>query len=530
MTSTTHDPESKHKEATTEKNAKPTVLLPGNGVTITETATQLAGLFDEHRKVFLLDGVPVLIKHCDTTNDIKLQPLKPVVAVTEFEGVADLYKATAKGDANPAICSESCAKAILASDAFQSRLPVIDVVTRSPVLTELGDGSLVQVCGYNAEKRIYAAGVGVDEPELDEAVRLIQNLLSDFKFATPGDKSRAIAALITPALVHSGLLGGRPPVDLGEADQSQTGKGYRNKVLCAIYNETPKLITLRTRGVGSLEEAIGDALLKGHNFLVLDNVRGKIDCQMLESAVTEDTVNTRVPFHGNIDVKTDGLNVMMTSNKAEVTEDLANRTSCVRIRKQPQGYVYRKFPEGDLLAHVCENNGLYLGAIFSVVRSWHAKGMPQTNESRHDFRSWAQKLDWIVQKIFGEAALLDGHMEVRSKLISPGLAWIRDVALAIEAEEELGTPLRANEMVDIIAERPDIEIPGYNDGETIEDDKVRHKIHQAIGRRMSRLFDDKDMLAVDGFEVTRALARDENYRDTNTYCFRRLAGHFDERN
>ncbi len=186
-------------------SSKPIVVLPGGSQTITETAGHLAELFSERQSVFLHSGVPVMLKTRDTKMAIELEPLIPAVATTEFEDIARLMKLDSEGLPVPAICSESCAKRILLSRAFRSRLPVIDIVTRSPVLTPLADGSLTQIVGYNEEKRIFACGQRVDEPDLDKAIDLINLLLRDFDFATPGDRSRAIASLITPALVHGFL-------------------------------------------------------------------------------------------------------------------------------------------------------------------------------------------------------------------------------------------------------------------------------------------------------------------------------------
>ena len=65
---------------------------------------------------------------------------------------------------------------------------------------------------------------------LDEARELITGMLADFQFATAGDRSRALAAVITPSFVLGGLISGAHAIDLGEADLSQAGKGYRNKL------------------------------------------------------------------------------------------------------------------------------------------------------------------------------------------------------------------------------------------------------------------------------------------------------------
>lgn len=70
---------------------------------------------------------------------------------------------------------------------------------------------------------------------------------------------------------------------------------------------------------------------------------------------------------------------------------------------------------------------LALGAVFAVIREWHRQGKPRTTESRHDFRTWARTLDWIVQNIFNSPPLLDGHDAIKRRLSSPSEAWVRQL-------------------------------------------------------------------------------------------------------
>ena len=160
----------------------------------------------------------------------------------------------------PTICSEQTAKLILHCDSFSGEMPIIRVLSPCPVLVER-DGRLVQIVGYDKRSGIMAAGSKVPKVPLDHARELLNQLLDDFRFAAPSDGSRAIAALITPALVIGGILGGRSPVDLGEADASQAGKGFRNKLTAAIYRNRIVTVTQKKGGVGSLEESFNSALV-----------------------------------------------------------------------------------------------------------------------------------------------------------------------------------------------------------------------------------------------------------------------------
>ncbi len=185
---------------------------------------------------------------------------------------------------------------------------------------------------------------------------------------------------------------------------------------------------------------------------------------------------------------------MLTSNGVETTRDFANRGSIVRIRKR-EGYNFRKYPQGDLLAHVRHCQPLYLGAVFAVIREWVKQGRPCTNETRHDFREWVQTLDWMVQHILGEAPLMQGHQAAQERVSNPGLTFLRKLALAIAEVNRLGEQLNASALYEI-ADVAEVDIPGLR--EPAED-----KGKRVIGSVMARIFKDATSLIVDHFRVTR---------------------------
>ena len=183
---------------------------------------------------------------------------------------------------------------------------------------------------------------------------------------------------------------------------------------------------------------------------------------------------------------------MFTSNKADMTTDLANRASCVRILKQPAGYQYPTYPEGDVLQHVRAQQLRYLGAIFAAIRAWHEAGKPRTAETRHDFRAWAQPLDWIVQHLFGCVPLMDGHRETQRRMTNPSMNWLRDVALAVLTQRREGDWLIAVDLLEIIDADVSIELPGLKAGNDLDNELTRKAVLQQIGRKLKRCFGDQD--------------------------------------
>ena len=378
----------------------PAVTLPGGSTTITEAAARFGDLLAATGRVFRRRDSVFDLAH-DQDGQPILRPIKPAAFASRMESVAKLvaFKKTKDGDLEevPTTCSETTARLILSAGVFLNRLPPIHVVVPCPVLVER-DGQLITITGYDLESGVLAAGEEPHDISIDEALTVLDEITAEFNYTSESDRARHFASLITPALVSGGLLGGRAPVDLTEANESQAGKGYGNKLTSAVYGMKLRTITQRKSGVGGIEESFSGALVSGAPIISLDNMRGKVDLPCLESFMTEDFFQARVPYSGDVEIDARRIVVMLTSNKAEITPDFANRAGIKRILKQPDGFQFRQYPEGDILDHVRANQPRYLGAVFAIIKAWHEAGKPRTNETRHDFRRWATTLDWIGKR------------------------------------------------------------------------------------------------------------------------------------
>jgi hypothetical protein len=124
--------------------------------------------------------------------------------------------------------------------------------------------------------------------------------------------------LISPALRFGQLLKADFPIDVCEANENQTGKTFRVKLIKTLYDEEPYVITLASdkKGVGSFDEKLSSGLLSGSGFIILDNLRGLTDSQLLESSIRgEGSVPARRAYSQIIQVKTNHIIWLATSNK-----------------------------------------------------------------------------------------------------------------------------------------------------------------------------------------------------------------------
>jgi hypothetical protein len=174
-----------------------------------------------------------------------------------------------------------------------------------------------------------------------------------------------------------------------------------------------------------------------------------------------------------------------------------------------------------LLDHIRAEQAFYLGSVFAVVRAWHDAGKQATKETRHDFRQWAQILDWIIRNVFNLEPLMDGHEAAQERVSNPALSWLRSVALALESAGELGQDFSASRLCEI-GEEHGIEIPGLRQ----EADEIAARQH--IGRIMAKVFRDGDAIDVDGFCITRGereayCDQSRQFKTIKSYTFSREA-------
>ena len=110
---------------------------------------------------------------------------------------------------------------------------------------------------------------------------------------------------------------------------------------------------------------------------------------------------------------------------------------------------------------------------------------------------WCQVVDWIVQNLMGGAPVMEGHPAAQERVANPALVWVRSIALALEGENRLGESFNATGLAEICSMHG-IVIPGLKE-QADSDMAKRH-----VGSLLRRVFQDVDLVQVDGFDVRRS--------------------------
>ena len=499
--------------------------VPTGSITYEESANIIFPIIAETKSVFMRDMqlCEVIEKEIDGAT---LNPLEPERFVALLDGYGHKVKKREmqKIENVETFVWRKCnmpinhAKTLFQTDAARNILPKISRILSAPIIVENADGyAFILQKGYHHHGggTLITRGVEIPVIPLATAIDKLTSLLDDFNFSTPSDKSRAMASFISPALKFGDHLLFDFPIDFAEADQSQSGKTYRQKIVCAIYNEIPSVIVEPKGGVGSLDEAISSALIKGKPFLTIDNLRSKLDSTIMETSTRGHGTVLARGLRTSATIETRNYLWQISTNGAELTRDAANRCAVTKITKRPASARFKKFTEGDLLQHVKAHQHIYLGCVFAIVREWMSHGKPRSSESRHDFREWTQTMDWIITEIMGMAPLMDGHREEQLRTANPALQWLRSIALAV-------VKTRAND------EFSASQIAEFGDEEGIdlprkEFSRLEPKI--IVGRIMGNLFTDAsgNSITVEKITVTRyereSLNDSGNYKMNKFYRF-----------
>jgi hypothetical protein len=484
------------------------LILPSGAVTFRKCAEHLFPVLAKQFRYFVRDRLLVEIAYQKLLKDKQLHDVFQLLEPDALRSRIEEYFhcrvwREERGDyvKKPGRCTSDAARVLLKTDQAFDALPYITRLSAAPILSgETGKLEVLYHGYHDVGGGVYISHgtTEIELPSIEEAKRLLLETLCDYDFLSEADKSRALASLISPAIRSGTLLGEVDfPIDIGEANDSQSGKTFRHKLVCAIYGETPYVIAWREGGVGSLDESVSSALIAGVMFIFFENFRGRMNSQLVETCLRgTGAAPARVPYRGEVQISTGHINWQLSSNGLEATRDFVNRSVITRICKRESGYPFKQYPEGNILRHIKANQPLYLGAVFRILMDWDKLGRPRSSENRHDFVEWTQALDWIVQNMFGLAPVMDGHTEEVLRVSDPALSWLRLVALAVSKAGRLDEALSASEILDICQARG-IDLPGLR--HIVDPDQLA----MFTGRLLNRVFSDETTVRVDRYAIRR---------------------------
>lgn len=313
---------------------------------------------------------------------------------------AEVYKtkATAGGGtvSIPASPTVDTCKSVLSSTSWPGLPPLLSLISAPAIRPS---GTVLQVPGYDPDTGLYYAPHDTiplvpDVPDVVD-VRNARNfvvdfVLADFPWATPGDRANFIALLVSPILRP--YIGGLIPLGAISAADRGSGKTLLADIIGTLYG-----VTVRpwVSDDNELRKAITATLMGSSSVVVLDNVSeyDQVDAPSLAKLLTSPAWDDRILGRSEEARLVNDRLWLVTGNNIKFGGDIAQRTVLVHLDPDcPRPDLRSGFliPDLDEWLENPDNRAKLLHALLVLARAWIVAGAPKADLAMRSFRRWAR--------------------------------------------------------------------------------------------------------------------------------------------
>jgi hypothetical protein len=293
---------------------------------------------------------------------------------------------------------------VACNDEFRNSIKKFSLIVESPFIYIKNNSLQIAKKGYDEDCCVFTKHDAPDikEMPLHEAKALLEEVLVDFPFSTPQDKTNAISMFITPML--RGLYrqyGVRTPFYLIMANQQGTGKDCLHACVTIIYTgrkiEESPLSSEKGCNPEETQKRLMAAARSGQQFLHFGNNKGNISDATIEYALTSATVGGRIlgtdkdAYYENIFEFSGTGNLGVT-----YTRDFARRILPINLFCPDEDTTKRTFKHADIEGWVLENRSKFLSAIYSIIKCWWNKGKPDGTGVFNSYPIWSKFISGIM--------------------------------------------------------------------------------------------------------------------------------------
>ena len=429
--------------------------------------------------------------------DVKRFPsiISPYVAVVK-EG--------AKGTFSVVPLDNDSASKLLAAHQFLNTLRQVELISEVPVFKELDNGAEL-ILDYDEGKKTLVKGdsKGYGLIDLEEAKKILVGLFDDFQFVDKSDLSRSVAALLTPALCHSDMLGGGfRPIWYVDADSQGAGKNTLVDFITIPYTDNPAKVTQDDSSIGSIDDKVGSSISSGDNLIILDNLKPtrkmkELSSPFLESLVTSDSIKFRAPTQGNVTLNSANTCLYVTTNGMSMSKDLAQRAMYISIRKKDDAYNFKIY-KGGHVNWIKENRPLIMSAIFTIMSEYVALGKPTKElQEKHRFINSTEILNYIIVDIFGLPDVSTGLKKRITGKSDKSIEIVRAICFSVDKGGSLGKDLNNLDIYDLMYHAGNEDVLGLDTNLEIYSDEENTKLtsdaKRAIGQKISSIMSRPDL-------------------------------------
>lgn len=378
-------------------------------------------------------GIIVSVYTDRSTNQTLIQAVSQPALVRALSGCATWEQFDGRAKDWVRIDPPACHATILYDSNSYRHLPVINGLARQPYLRP--DGSLMKIAGYDLDTGMFGVFDGrcfsiPDKPSREGAelaLKILNEVLEEFCFATEEDRAAALSAILTaairPSLVHAPMVHVR-------AHAVGSGKSY----LCALITvfASPQQGTPTTFPADDEEcrKLLLAELLRAPPVIEFDNLTSDIlPHKSLCTALTSEFITGRILGVSKTATVSTRAVFLSSGNNVTPIKDMTRRCITINLKPEVEIPAARTFKRPNLIAEVLQERERYVSAAITIVRAWIVAEKPRTKcKSLSGFRDWSdfcrQSLMWLgcsdpAASIF-EAIKEDPDREQLGRLL---IAW-----------------------------------------------------------------------------------------------------------
>jgi hypothetical protein len=385
---------------TAEARCKPSIrLVAGEMLRVLDAAEKsLVGL-----GTFYQSGGAIVTVNKTQQGDAAVTLVTDPILTKALAQAADWEKLDGRSKAwRPCDPTPQVVRQLLNAQSYD-HLPVLDGVARQPYFRK-GDGELVAQPGYDPVSKVYAIfdrdKFGLPEPSkeaAEAALADLKSLVEEFHFATEGDRSAAIGAMVTAAIRSS--LPVAPAFNI-TASTPGSGKSYLGALLVPFAGPGEPLNLSYPTTAEEASKSMLAALIPKPAVISFDDMQTDwLPYGMINRMLTSETVADRVlGVSRTIQVATNVF-VMGTGNNVGPVRDMCRRVVSIRLHAPSDSPATLRYV-GRPVEAMRADRGRYVAAALTIVQAWREAGRPRTDvPDIATFGAWSdavrQPLLWL---------------------------------------------------------------------------------------------------------------------------------------
>jgi len=286
---------------------------------------------------------------------------------------------------------QDIASIIMARDGYW-HFPALTGVITTPTLRP--DGSILSEPGYDpATGLLLVAPPSMptipEHPSRDDALAalaMLDGLLDEFPFVNDASRSVGLSALMTPVARGAMQV---VPLHAADAPEAGSGKSYMFDVASAIATGEIAPAIAAGRNEEETEKRLAAELMTGQPIVSIDNLNGELGGDLICQAIERPIIKPRILGRSETQRIENTVTIFANGNNFRVVGDIVRRVILCSMDANLERPEQRQF-QGDPVATVLANRGIYIAAVLTIVRSYTTAGCPDLLPPLASFQDWSR--------------------------------------------------------------------------------------------------------------------------------------------